>query len=165
MTGACLNLAWAGARVALLLELLHHAWSNLLPPDDLSLALAIRARRYIVFIVGPAASAVRTDHVAVILQFKIGPCVELCQWDCDFQVYTWSCPFSPITIDSKTNNEKKLARVNKKLARATSTYYRPNMPPKMSPKGLPREPLSSSLTHFSPQRSYLRRLSASERTS
>ena len=79
MTGARLNLARAGALIALLLELLNHAWSNLLPSDDLSLTLAIRTGRYIVFIVCPAASAVRTDNVAVILQFKIGPRVELCQ--------------------------------------------------------------------------------------
>ena len=73
MTSACLNLARARARITLLLELLNHAWADLLPSYDLSLALAIRTRCYIVFIICPAASAVRTDDVTVILQFEIGP--------------------------------------------------------------------------------------------
>ena len=102
VASARLNLSRARTLITLLLELLHHAWADLLASDNGALALTVWTCGYIVFIVCSTASAMRANNVAVVLQFKISTCVQLCQRNRDFQTYTWSCLFRPINKVKKS---------------------------------------------------------------
>jgi len=53
------------------LELLDHARADLLPLNNHTLAIAVRARLNIVRVVGTAAAAVRADHIPIVLQLKV----------------------------------------------------------------------------------------------
>ena len=72
MAHARLNLTTALALVALLLELLDHAWSDLLTFHDLSFALASGASSHIIGVVCSTATTVRADNFTIVLHFKVG---------------------------------------------------------------------------------------------
>ncbi len=77
VAGTRLNFASSRALVTLCLELLDHAWSNLLSLNYLALSLAVRTCLYIVGVICTAATTVRTDDLAIVLQVEVCTGVEL----------------------------------------------------------------------------------------
>ena len=151
MACACHQLSSALTLRALLLELLHEAGCKLLLGQDLALALALGALLDVVRVICAASSAVRTDDSPVIGDLKLLAEVQLFQCYFNFQLDVWP---SLLSHPSNSTCQSKLKN--------PLTYLPPKRPPNKS-KGLPDD--SGLLTHSSPQRSYLRRSSGSERAS
>jgi hypothetical protein len=72
---------------ALLLELLDEAWRDLLFHNSKALAFALGALHYVLWVVGPRASTVRTDGFAVVSDFVLLANVQLLKRDVDFQIH------------------------------------------------------------------------------
>ena len=67
MASGSFDFARATALVALGLELLHHAWSDLLSSDDRARATTVRTGGHIILVICPATSAMGTDYVSIVL--------------------------------------------------------------------------------------------------
>ena len=77
MASAGLNFTRAFALITLRLELLNHAWSDLLSLDHLTLTLTIGAGCHVIRVVSSTATAVRADNFPIVRQLEVGSCVEL----------------------------------------------------------------------------------------
>ena len=89
------NFTWACTSVTLLLELLYHSWSNLMSPNYCAGTSTLIALFNMFGVIGTAATAVWTDDLPIILQFKVLSSVDFFKRNSDLQVHARSCLLLP----------------------------------------------------------------------